>query len=138
MWGTIALSLAIPVAAIMVTTNLRNITVVPQIRYGSGLKKIRDMTRSLGKVRTKAVRFADYSFLNGTKDTVSDIIQEVTKFLVFNPRGNIMSQLFSTNIERGPLVVQSKVVVNIFRPSRITGFTLVNQSGYLFLLALGS
>ena len=31
MWGTIALSLAITVAAVTITANLRNITVLPQI-----------------------------------------------------------------------------------------------------------
>ena len=49
-----------------------------------------------------------------------------------------MSQLFSTNFEKGPLVVQSKVMVNIVRPAETTGSNLVSQGGYLFLLALGS
>ena len=53
MWGTIAPSLAIPVAAVTVTANLINITVLPRIKCSSGIKKIRYMTRALGKFRPK-------------------------------------------------------------------------------------
>ena len=48
-----------------------------------------------------------------------------------------MSHLFRTNLEKGPLVVQSRVAVNIFRPAEVTGFALVSQSVYLVLLSLG-
>ena len=138
MWGTIAPSLAIPVAAVTVTANLRNIRVLPRVPYGSGLKKIRDMKRALGKVRPKAIRVTNDGVLTGIEDAVSNTIQEVTNFLVLAPRVNIMSKLFSTNLDKGPLVVQSKVAVNIVHPAEITGFNLVRQSGYLFLLAFGS
>ena len=83
----------------------------------SGLKKIRDMTRALGKVRPKDVRVTNYGVLTGIKDAVSDNIQEVTNFLIIAPRGNIMSQLFITNIEKSPLVVKIKVAVNIAHPA---------------------
>ena len=138
MWGTIALYLDIPVAAVTVTANLRNIKVLPRVPCGSGLEKIRDMTRALGKVRPKAIRVTNDGILSGIEDAVSDTIQEVTNFLVLAPRVNIMPQLFSTNLDKGPLVVQSKLAVNIERPAEITGFALVSQSGYIFLLALGS
>ena len=49
-----------------------------------------------------------------------------------------MSHLFSTNLEKCPLVVKIKVAVNIVHPAEIPGSTLVSQSGYIFLLALGS
>ena len=96
------------------------------------------MTRALGKVRPKAVRVTNDGVITGIKEAVSDTIKEVTNFLVLAPRRNIMSQIFRMNIEKDPLVVQSKVAVNIFRPYEIKGFTLVSQGGYLFLLALGS
>ena len=56
------------------------------------------MTRALGKVRPKAVRVTNDEVLTGIKDDVSDNIQDLTNFIVLAPRGNIMSQLFSTNI----------------------------------------
>ena len=96
------------------------------------------MTRALGKVLPKAVRVTKYGVLTGIKYAVSDNIQEVTNFLIISPRGNIMSQLFITNIEKSPLVVKIKVAVNMARPAEITVFSLVRQSGYLFLLALRS
>ena len=49
-WGTITPYLPIPVAAVTITANLRNITDLPRILCGSGLNKIRDMTRAIGKV----------------------------------------------------------------------------------------
>ena len=49
-----------------------------------------------------------------------------------------MSQLFSTNLDKVPLFVQSKVAVNIVRPAENRGFTLVSQGSYLFLLVLRS
>ena len=42
------------------------------------------------------------------------------------------------NLKKVPLVVQSKVAVNIVRPAEITEFAVVSQGSYLFLLALGS
>ena len=96
------------------------------------------MTRVLDKVRPKAVRVTKYGVLTGIKYAASDTIQEVTNFLILTPRGNIMSQLSSTNLEKSPLVVKIKVAVNMARPAEITVFSLVRQSGYLFLLALGS
>ena len=49
-----------------------------------------------------------------------------------------MSQLFSTNLDKVPLFVQSKVAVNIVRPAENRVFTLVSQGSYLFLLVLRS
>ena len=96
------------------------------------------MKRALGKVRPKAVRVTNDGVLTGIKDAVIDTIKEMNNFLVLTSRVNIMYQLFSTNIEKGPMVVQSNMAVNIIRPAEITVFALVSQGGYLFLLALGS
>ena len=85
-WGTISPSLAIPVAAVIVTANLRNIMVLSQIVCGSQLKKIRDMTKAIGKARPKAVRVTNDGVLTGIEDSVIYTIQEVTKFLVLAPR----------------------------------------------------
>ena len=96
------------------------------------------MTRALENFRPKAVRVTNDGVLTGIKDAVIDNIKEMNNFLVLTSRVNIMYQLFSTNIEKGPMVVQSKMAVNIVLPAEITVFTLVSQISYLFLLYIRS